>query len=483
MTKRAGVYGRESKGEAKSIADQLEIGEDAVSSLGWVLAGRYQDDSSASARRRRERKDWDRLRADTEAGRLDVIVIWKMARGSRDIDWFPLLETCAERGVLIHLLADRRTYDPRQDGDWKYLASAAVDGIGYVKGLGADVQRGVDMAAAKGLPHGRAPFGYGRSYDENRKALRMPNEHADTVREIFRRLDAHTPIITLTEDLRARRVPSPSGTGWHRKTIRTIATNRSYVGIRRHAGQDHPAQWPAIVDESMFWRVQALLGDPERKTTKQGQVKWLLSHLVKTPCGSVLNRKTPRRPNSPDSLACGRDGCVSVGRQDLDEVVTRVILGRLALPNARKLFLADDKQIEAAKGELARYEQQIEEARASFELPDGISAEALARKERALAPLIEDARRRSRPEGVGGALAALIDAENPRRAWDALEVAGRRSVIRHLAELTFGRPVNRVSRYSTPEERAEEAFARLAGSRWAGDELTWQEHLDAESAS
>lgn len=478
MTKRAGVYGRNSKGESKSIEDQLELGQHAVASKGWTLAATYSDDTSASQYRRKKREDWPRLIADIEAGLLDIVVIWKIARGSRDeIDWFPLLRTCAALGVLIHVLADDRTYDPRGDRDWKTLADEAVNASYYARALSKDVRRGVDMAAAKGAPHGKAPFGYGRAYTEDRRALRVPNEHAETVREIFCRLDAHTPIITITEDLRIRRVPSPNGTGWHRKTIRTIALNRSYIGIRRHAGQDYPAQWPAIVDEAMFWRVQALLGDPERKTTKQGQVRWLLSHMVATPCGSVLKRKTPRRPDGADSMACGVDGCVSVGRAELDAVVTRVILARLALPNARELFLADDKQIEAAKGELARYEQQLEEARRSFEAPDGISADALARKERSLAPLIEDARRRSRPEGVGGALAGLIDAESPQEAWDALEVAGRRSVIRHLAELAFGRPVNRVSRYSTREEREQEAFVRLGGSRWVGDTKTWAEHL------
>lgn len=475
MSKRAAIYGRESHGESKSITDQLEIGEDAVAGLGWTLAGSYSDASSASDRRRKERKDWARLCADVEAGRLDVIVIWKMARGSRDIDWFPLLKICAERGVLIHILADERTYDPRRDGDWKRLAVEAVEAIGFAKGLGADVRRGVNKAAAKGAPHGRAPFGYGRSYDESRRALRVPNEHAATVREIFERLDRSTPIIALTEDLRARGVPSPSGTGWHRKTIRVIATNRSYIGVRHHRGEDHPAQWPAIVDEAMFWRVQALLADPARTTTKQGQVKWLLSHLVTAPCGAMLNRKTPRRPNSPDSLACGKDGCVSVGRADLDEVVTRIILGRLALPNARQLLLADDEQIGAAKAELGRYEQQLEKARQSFERPDGISAEALARKERALAPLIEDARRRSRPSGVAGALTDLLDAKSPRMAWDALEVAGRRAVIRHLADLALGRPVMRLSRYSSPDERLAEAAARLGKSRWAGSAQTWDE--------
>lgn len=459
---RAGIYGRNSKGEAKSIEDQLELGREAVAEKGWTLAQEYQDDSSASLYRHKERENWSRLLADLAAGALDVLVLWKPARGSRDeIDWFPLLRSCQDRGVLLHIVADGRTYDPRDGRDWKTLADEGVNASYYSRQLSKDVRRGVGKAASKGGPHGRVAFGYDGRYDEaTKRPMRVPNAHAVIVREIFERLDQLTPISALTKDFRERDLPSPSGKPWQRNTIRTIATNVSYAGIRRHGGEDRPAQWPALVEAGMFWRVQELLSQPERKTTRPGSALYLLSYIGLSPCGKIQRRSG--KPGAPDRYACVEDGCVSIVRAEADEVVESVILARLSRPDARALLARDGQQEHQAHAEAARYRVQLEDARRSFELPDGISAEALARKERALLPLIEDAERRARPAGTSGALAALLAAEDVYAAWEGLTMAARRSVVGLLAEVRLGPPTRRLGKLADPEERLVEAFARLS---------------------
>jgi len=475
---RAGIYGRESKGETKSIEDQLELGEEAVVEKQWTLAGRYRDYSSASLFRQKEREHWARLLADLTAGLLDVVVLWKVARGSRDeIDWFPLLRTCAERGVLIHVLADDRTYDPSDDRDWKSLADEGIAASYYSRQLSKDVRRGVTKAAAKGRPHGRCPFGYERSYDEKRRPLQAPGEHAWIVKEIFERLDQLTPINALMADFRARNLPSPSGLPWARNTIRVIATNVSYIGIRRTSEGDHAAGWPAIVDEGVFWRVQRLLGAPERKTTKPGKARHLLSWIGEAPCGGRLGR-IPGKPSkanpNPYRYACNLDGCVSILQNEADAAVTRAVLARLARADVRALLDTDDAAARQAAVEIARYEAQLEEARASFDSPDGISAEALARKERVLLPLIEEARKRSRPEGAAGALRDLLAAPDRAAHWASLEIAAQRGVIAALATIRLGPPTRSFGHSASPETRLAEAAARLGGSFWVGDDTrTW----------
>lgn len=465
MSVRAGIYGRNSKGEAKSIEDQLELGRDAVAENGWTLTQEYQDDSSASLYRHKERENWSRLLADLAAGALDVLVLWKPARGSRDeIDWFPLLRSCQERGVLLHIVADGRTYDPRDGRDWKTLADEGVNASYYSRQLSKDVRRGVGKAASKGGPHGRVAFGYDGRYDETTKRpVRVPNAHAVIVREIFERLDQLTPISTLTKDFRDRDVPSPSGKPWQRNTIRTIATNVSYVGLRRHDGEDHAAQWLALVEEGTFWRVQELLSQPERKTTRPGSAKYLLSYIATAPCGGHL-RRINGKAGGAERYSCVEDGCVSIVQAEADEVVESIILARLARPDARALFARDGRQEREAHAEAARYRVQLEEARQSFELPDGISAEALARKERALLPLIEDAERRARPVGTSGALGELLDAEGMeavQAVWDGWGMAARRSVVSAVARVVLGPPTRRLPKHADPELRLTEAFARL----------------------
>lgn len=473
MTLRAGIYGRNSHGEAKSIADQLKLGLLAVAEHGWMLTRKYSDETSASRHRTKDREEWPQLLADLAAGELDVLVLWKSARGSRDeIEWLTMLRTCRDRGIVIHVMADQRTYDPRKSRDWKTLADDGINSAYYTEELSENVRRGVTLAAMDGGPHGRVAFGYDRRYhEETQRPLRVPNEHAAIVIEIFDRLDKHTPIRTLESDFRERGLPAPEKS-WKRNTIRTIATNLAYIGKRKHAGEVYDAQWPALVDEAVFWRVQALLGDPERKTTKPGKAKYLLTWIATGKCGETLTRTGGR--NAENRLQCTIDGCVSIRMADADAVVTRMIIGRLRRPDARQLLVRDDADIAAAQAEVARLNQQLEDARRSFEGPDGISADALARKERTLMPLIEAAKTRTRSDGPAGVIEDLLDADDPGVAWELLEIAAKRRVTSHMARIVIGSST-RYMRRASIEARLDEAIQRLGESSWAGDDRTWAE--------
>jgi site-specific DNA recombinase len=471
---RAGIYGRNSKANEKSIDDQLKLGRAAVGREGWTLAGEYHDDSSASRYRTKERDDWARLLADLAAGALDVLVLWKPARGSRDaIEWLQMLEGCRSRGTRIHVMAHRRTYDLSLPSDWETLAVEGIKSASYSDQLSEDVTRGVREAAIVGAPHGRVAFGHDAVYDPvTGRPGRVPNAHAPIVREIIERLDKLTPISALEREFRERGLPSPSGKPWRRNTIRILATNLAYIGIRRHEGEDHRAQWPAIVDEEMFWRVQALLNQPERKTTRPGSAKYLLSYIATAPCGAHIQRVSGK-PGALDRYACTQNGCVSIVRGEVDEIVEEVILGRLALPDARAVFTEDDTKTKAAKAEASRYRAQLEEARVSYESPDGISADALARKERSLLPLIKEADARARPVGTAGVLEELLSAEELRAAWQGLEMAARRSVVALLVQVRIGPPAQRGRRTADPVERLAQTFARLGASTWARDSTPW----------
>lgn len=463
MGARAGIYGRNSKANDKSIEDQLKLGRAAVAKEGWTLAGEYHDDSSASRYRTKERDHWARLLTDLEAGRLDILVLWKPARGSRDaIAWLQMLEGCRARGTRIHVMAHRRTYDLSIASDWESLAVEGIKSASYSDQLSEDVTRGVREAAIVGSPHGRVAFGYDRRYHpETNRPLREPNAHAVIVREIFERLDKQTPISVLMTDFRKRGLPSPSGKPWQRNTIRIIATNISYIGKRVHDGETYDAQWPAIVDEGLFWRVQALLSAPGRKTTRPGAARYLLSYIATAPCGNLL-RRNGGADGGPDRYMCSEDGCVSIVLAEADDVVETYILERLSRPDARKLFTRNDSEAEKASAEAARYRAQLEDARRSFEMPDGISADALARKERALLPLIESADRRSRPEGTAGALEALLSSDDVEQTWNGFSMAARRAVVSSVARVRLDLPTRRLPRLADPQVRWDEAFARLS---------------------
>ncbi len=52
------------------------------------------------------------------------------------------------------------------------------------------------------------------------------------VREILTRIARAKPISTITGDLNARDVPSPTEKQWQRQSVRRVALNPTYIGQR-----------------------------------------------------------------------------------------------------------------------------------------------------------------------------------------------------------------------------------------------------------
>jgi site-specific DNA recombinase len=121
--------------------------------------------------------------------------------------------------------------------------------------VAASKKRGIWMGGA-------VPFGY---RVENR-ALHIVEEHAEFVRELFRRYLEVGSVVRLKAALDAENVRSPvriCGTGraaggglLSRGHIYWILSNPIYVGRLRHKGQIHDGLHAAIVDQEIWDRVQ-----------------------------------------------------------------------------------------------------------------------------------------------------------------------------------------------------------------------------------
>lgn len=458
----AGLYGRQSAGNAASVADQHKAGEEACLEHDWSVVDRYSDLVSASRFGKRTRDDWARLGADLATGKLDIVVMWDLSRGDRTVaSWAAFVDQCRERGILIHATAHGRTYDPRVPRDWRTLMDDGVEAGFDSEQKSLVVRRGTAGAAVAGKPHGAAAYGYTRVYDpHNRKKFKdVPNEQADVVREIFRRVAHEEPVSHIVNDLNGRGIPSPKGVLWRGKAVRWIATHPRYLGLRSHHGQLHQGDWEAVIDDrNVFDRCVAILSAPDRKTSPPGSKRYLLSYLATSSCGGMLAAH-PDYVHRPSRYRCNDDGCISVRAQFLDEYVTRLALARLTEPDVRALFSLPDDHTRSLEAEAARLDARLEEARASFASPDGISATALATLERALQPQLDGTRLLLSNISAGGAVLQLLgegdftsEVAGPR--WTALPLAGRRTIVKTLFDkLEVGPTTRALTRWSTPEER------------------------------
>jgi site-specific DNA recombinase len=463
---RAGVYGRESKGKQKSVDDQVSLGLRLIEERpGWTHAGTYDDGSSASRFATKARKDWERLAVDLEQHKLDVLVVWEITRGSREpVEGFTWLNLCRDNGVLIYVMTDEELYDPRKTRHYDTLGRAILDGAKESNTTSDRVLRGVRAAAANGAPHGQVLYGYERRYDPETKEFveqRAHAERAPVVREIFRRIARADPIVHVVNDLNERGIPGPAGGNWNRQTVRKMIRNRSYLGQRVHGDAIYAAVWPALVSEIEWRAANRVLDDPNRRRTKPGQKKWLLSYIALSKCGSPMHGVVPHDGRKA-GYHCLKDGCTGVGQFELDEYVTRLVVARLSRPDAHDLFSADDSEIARAAEEVKALEDRLEEWRQSGARGETTPA-TLAVIERDLTPQIEAARRRRIAATVPAALADLVTTDDVRKVWDGLPLAGRREVVQTLfEEIKVGAPGNvRLGRWSTDDDRLQAAADRV----------------------
>lgn len=465
----AAVYGRQSRGKEKSIAEQVDLCTRDAEAHGWTVAATYRDRTSASRYRRVDREEWALVVEAVRARAFDVLVMWSSSRGDRDLtSWSVLLDAARTQGVLIRITDDDRTYDVRKSSDWQALAQQGIGNAVDSDKISTNVRRGQAGSAAAGKPaHGRAPYGYRRTYDPATGALagqEIEPVAAAVVREIFDRVRRAEGIKSIAVDLQARDVPRPAKGRWHTQRVRDIATNPAYIGIRVYNGQEYPGTWPAIVEPDVFYACVRLLSDPVRRLGRPGRLKYLLSYLaICDVCDSPLCVVR-------DRYRCLERSCVWILREPTDQLITEAVLARLEDPliyaNLRQAGDDADQRAVAAWAEVTELTSELAGWRESAARGQ-TTAESLAAIEATLTRRLRAAQRRAELAAVPPALRDVLEPGRDVRArWEGLTLPAKRDVIRVLISEI------RVSKRLAIGARTFEP-ARFDRSRWRGDALTW----------
>jgi DNA invertase Pin-like site-specific DNA recombinase len=259
---RVGLYCRvsvDTEGTEKSVNDQEAEGRGWVKKQGAVLAdnGVYRDsDRSASRYATREREEFTRLEQDIEAGALDVVWFWEQSRITRDLGTFARFrDLCRDRGVLV--VIREHVYQPADPAAYSEMFTLAVmAGAGEMESgqTSERVRRGVASNAMAGKPHSFAAYGYRRIYDTvSRHLIRQEpdadgaDSPAEVVREIFERFAAGASLVSITQDLNRRGIPTAKKPGqgrwksekprWWPGAVRQLLLNPVYIGRRTHQGE------------------------------------------------------------------------------------------------------------------------------------------------------------------------------------------------------------------------------------------------------
>jgi DNA invertase Pin-like site-specific DNA recombinase len=270
--RRCAVYTRKSSEDGleqafNSLHAQREACEAYIKSQaheGWKLVRTAYDDGGLSGGSM-ERPALQRLLAEVAAGRINVIVVYKVDRLTRSLaDFARIVETLDGQGAsFVSITQQFNTTTSMGRLTLNVLLSFAqfereVTGERIRDKIAASKRKGMWMG-------GSLPLGY----DVRNRELVVNEAEAKTVREIF---EAYVRVGTVTEvqdELRRRGILSKrwisstgrtwGGVNFSRGALYWLFRNPVYVGQVAHKGQVYEGRQQAIVDGALWERAQELL--------------------------------------------------------------------------------------------------------------------------------------------------------------------------------------------------------------------------------
>ncbi len=275
-TIRCAIYTRKSSDEGLDQAfNSLDAQHEACAAYiasqrheGWKLVPERFDDGGLSGGTL-ERPALQRLLAEIEAGRIGMVVVYKIDRLTRSLaDFGRLVERLDARGCsFVSVTQAFNTATSMGRLTLNVLLSFAQ----FEREVTAErIRDKIAASKKKGLwMGGSLPLGYDRHPDPQRRELVVNAAEAQTVRQLFS-LYADLGNLRLVEieaarvGLRPKAGITPAGkvrgaAPFTRGQLHYLLRNPAYRGRIRHKDQDYPGQHAAIIEQDLWDAVQSQL--------------------------------------------------------------------------------------------------------------------------------------------------------------------------------------------------------------------------------
>jgi site-specific DNA recombinase len=340
------VYTRKSSEEGldmefNSLDAQRESCEAYVASQkaeGWLLVPDRYDDGGFSGGTL-ERPALQRLLADIEANRVDVVVVYKIDRLSRSLmDFAKLVEVFDRNSVtFVSITQSFNTTTSMGRLTLNILLSFAqfereVIGERIRDKFAASRKKGMWMG-------GWAPLGY----DIKDRKLVVNDAEAAIVQALFQRFLRVGSMTKLTVALRSEGMRTKGGKPVDKGYLYRILNNRVYIGEAVHKGVAYPGEHTAIIERMVWDRVNEIIGESPRKRAMRtrAQTPALLKGLIFGPTGRAMTPAHTRKGGklyryyvSTDALKRDGDSCPirRVPAGDIETAVIDQLRGLLRAP-------------------------------------------------------------------------------------------------------------------------------------------------------
>lgn len=305
---RVAIYNRQSVAtdlEFGSIDAQREAVEAYVQSQrgeGWVaLPDRYDDQGFSGGNT--ERPAFQRLVADVEAGKVDIIAAYKIDRVSRSLSDFTGFMSMLER-YGVGFVSTTQAFDTRTSMGRLTLNILASFSQFERETIAERTRDKIAATRKKGMWTGGRPV---LGYDVRDKRLVVNPAEADAVRTVFEVYLEHGGLVATVEELARRGIRNKTwinrrgkrvhGAAFDKNSVRLLLTNPLYLGRIRCGDEIVDGQHDALVDQKLFDEVaHALRQNRRTPRANVGRHGALLSGILRcAQCSAAMSIATSQR--------------------------------------------------------------------------------------------------------------------------------------------------------------------------------------------
>ena len=431
-------------GAGLGVERQLQDIKALAARLGWSIVKVF-DDNDVSAYSGKRRKGYRAMLKFLAEGKADAVAVWHMDRLYRNpLELEELISLCEHRDLTVSTVTagDLDLGTPSGRMVARVLVSMAKHESEH---KGSRVRRAAQQRAEAGRFSG-GPRRFGFKAD----GVTLDLREAVAIARATEMILVGGSVRAVARYLNDQGITTSQGHAWQPVGTRDMLLRPRNAGLREHQGEViGKAAHPAIVSESEWRAVVAILTNPTRRTARDNKTRWLGSCIYLCPCGSPM---TCRKANNQPTYTCSRRGGTGATHTAraagaLDRHIAGLVIDRLSRADAADLLPSTNTGVDLAalSAERAALVERQNEAAGMF------AAGVLSGAQLAAATAVLNAEISALDAQLADAatispLAALVGAADVEAAWNGLDLDTQRAIVRSLVRVTIlpgrrGRPV------------------------------------------
>ena len=285
------VSGLEQAQEGYSIGEQIERMKKFCEAKGWTVYKIYTDAGFTGANM--ERPGLQEMIKDSEAGKFDMVLVYKLDRLSRSQkDVLYLVEDVFdEHGVFFSSMTEN--FDTSTPFGKAILGILAVFAQLEREQIRERTMMGKKARAEQGKWHGGStqPIGYDYSVEDD--MLYINEYEAMQIKDIVDLFLKRTPVKTIESICEEKGYKHKHGK-WSAKTIKYLLANPLYIGMIKDGDDLFQGIHKPLLDKATFDEIQAVLNERKSKygTAQKNFLSLLGGMIYCKHCGAKYSRKS-----------------------------------------------------------------------------------------------------------------------------------------------------------------------------------------------